>query len=124
MKHLTSSDGVESDRGPGKDGIGEIKENHPERENDRRAGSKPGKLDKRPGRPEGQGGGRAADAWWGSEGMVMVRRKDYQGSVFVATRLVNGRDAEDALFAARNAPLMVKIFTRSSHPQASTCRPS
>ena len=64
MKHLTSSDGVESDRGPGKDGIGEIKENHPERENDSRAGSKPGKLDKRPGRPEGQGGGRAADAWW------------------------------------------------------------
>ena len=54
----------------------------------------------------------------------MVRRKDYQGSVFVATRLVNGRDAEDALFAAKNAPLIVKIFTRSSHPQGSTCRPS
>ena len=42
--------------------------------------------------------------------MVMVRRRDYQGSVFVATRLVNGIDAEDALFAARNAPLMVKIL--------------
>ena len=44
----------------------------------------------------------------------MVRRKDYQGSVFVATRLVNGRDAEDALFAAKNAPLMVKIKIKSS----------